>query len=165
MYKNWPAICQVENDLLRLLVSTNEEESLLTKLKCGFPELFSETPLVEPRVPVSVIRHAAREFWIENGAEGDYLEEDAELDWLPALEKFDIPTVWSWNDNDIAPLEIRRQLVGQRLQGGMNIVFKGQECVSVLYFLEDQRFGRIIKRVPRNPTLVLVLKKFIDCEK
>lgn len=60
MYKNWPAICEIENALLRMLVATSEDESVNAKLAAGFPELYSDTK-TKPKIPFSALKTKARE--------------------------------------------------------------------------------------------------------
>ena len=72
MYKNWPEICKVENDLLRLLVATTKDEHVLAGLEKGFPELFSEEAS-DLKVPASALRHAAQEWSRQHYESEDYI--------------------------------------------------------------------------------------------
>jgi hypothetical protein len=65
MYKNWTAICEIENVWLRMLVALTEDDLVLAKLIKGFPELFCEGK-TELKIPFSALKVKAQEVSHDN---------------------------------------------------------------------------------------------------
>jgi hypothetical protein len=43
-FKNWPAICEIQNPLMRAWISYEEKEETLLRAQLGFPHLFTDEP-------------------------------------------------------------------------------------------------------------------------
>lgn len=43
LFKNWPQICEIENPIMRLWISYEENQATLSKVQLGFPHLFTDT--------------------------------------------------------------------------------------------------------------------------
>lgn len=161
MYKNWPAISRVENGLLKQLCVTATEETIIAGLARGFPELFSEQR-VRLTVPASRIRARARERSIQFWGHDEFADQDAELAWFFALPEFGIP-VLSWEQEYRGiPRDILRQLVGQRLAGGMKVRYASMEWLVVALTGDVGGLKTIIEVVPDAQTISLTPAEFID---
>jgi hypothetical protein len=67
MFRNWQAICKIENVWLRMLIATAEDQGeLLQKLQNAFPEFFSETEGAL-RIPYSILKAKGYEVRDEPG--------------------------------------------------------------------------------------------------
>lgn len=154
MYKNWQEICRVKDELLRLLVATTNDAYILAGLEKGFPELFC-AEASELRVPASALRERARAYsrreWNDS-----YIEFDVELDWYHVLDEFNIPTALAWGyDMGRVPRELLEQLVGQRFEAGLTIIYKGVRCLVVSIDDHAGRLHEVIEIAPETEYLIL----------
>lgn len=136
-FKNWPAICMIQNALLRLLVATTEDEEVLSGLRAGFPQLFCDTPS-RPRVPASALTRYTREHVVEEHWEEAVQKWYASFDWSDAAHHFHIPTVAYFAENEVRiPNEIEKQLVGQKALPGVRVMYEGIECLAIEFRHDD----------------------------
>lgn len=162
MYKNWPEICKIKNDLFRLVVATTKDEYVLAGLEKGFPELFigEEIPL---RVPASALREAAREYSRRERYEGDHLGFDTELGWLNVLDDFDIPLAYGWSAEDGSVLnDLLEQMVGQKLEMGLSVEYRGVKCLVVHISDYAGKLHEVIAEMPETNFLYLIPADCVD---
>lgn len=87
LYRNWSAICAIENPALRIAAATLEDAATLEKLRLGFPELFcEEEQRALPRVPLSALKYAM-----------DGIDPNGDALWRVVFKKFGIPILWLSN--------------------------------------------------------------------
>ena len=127
-FRNWSAICAIENALLRLLVSVTDDEEVLAGLQRGFPHLFSDTPSKTPLIPASVLSHEARIYSEKDEYYPKQINWDEKLNWNSVTEKFGIPLAFEFGFGEV-PKSLARQLVGQKLQPGIKVTHQGVECI------------------------------------
>ncbi len=93
LYKNWPQICQVgyhdKDAMLVLAFSSDKADDFITsRLRAGFPECFSLTPIGGP-FPLSVIRQLAYEEGKKQGVANGADYPDA----FDVLHGLDVPII------------------------------------------------------------------------
>ena len=161
MFKNWSAICEVKDDLLRLLVATTKDAETLEGLQQGFPHLFSETETIL-RVPASALREAAKAVSRKQEAGSKFEELDGEIAWSYGMDGFGIPCAARWAHPEEVPPELLQQLVGQTFDGGMKVKYRGVECVVM--YIDDMagQLGKPITEVPESECMTLAPAEFID---
>ena len=162
MYKNWPEICRIKDELLRLLVATTKDAYVLDGLEKGFPKLFSVEE-TKPRVPASAIREAARVRSREENNSGEYEERDAEFSWNTVLRDFNIPLIFVHGYGAV-PNELLQQLVGQRFEAGMKISYRDIPCLVACISEYAGKLHEIITEMPESEFLMLAPAEFIDMD-
>lgn len=162
-YKNWQAICGLQDDLFRLLVAMTKDPYILAGLEKGFPELFSEEETIL-RVPASAIRERAQEYSMEQEQSNEYGELDANISWGPILHEFNIPIIGNWHESDsIVPHELLRQLVGQRFEAGMTVEYRGIQClVAYISCTNADDLHGVIHEVRETEFLTLIAADCVD---
>ncbi len=173
MYKNWQAICALENDHLKLLVATTQETDAYTLagLEKGFPDLFSETQTPQ-RIPASALREAAREWSHEEYQSDEYVEFDTELCWVNIVDRFTIPILFDFahpnsglsSSSKGMPRSILEQLVGQKLKMGLTVEHKGIKCliIDIGFRGHEPKLMEVITQIPEVEWMRLVSAEHID---
>lgn len=103
-------------------------------------------------VPVSMLQSRAREFEFEQlqavpAAERKYHEirqviAEA-IGWGKVLHEFKFPLVFSW-DEDQAPARVMDQLVGQTINRGMTVKFRGHDFLVVDLDIRSDELGQVL---------------------
>ena len=174
-YRNWKAICRINDVNLRMALSLVKDLTVLEGLRKGFPGCFSAKQLSDPMVPASVLRRRSYEASLaDNRGEPEALAWDTELGWynFNLLREFDIPKGPWWSDSldsqhDPVPTEIKRQLVGQVIGCSMKVIWQGEEYLASYLCSDafnDRDLGRIVTEEDMKEDLImgLIPAKFID---
>ena len=130
--KNWKKVCELKNNLLRLLVATTEDEKILRGLQAGFPELFCDaSEEAELCVPFSAIQTKARELghlwvsvWGYEYVSTFGLEEACSEMGIPNFKLYQVPQGHG---------DIWAQLLGKRLEKGLTVKYNKQDCTVVAF--------------------------------
>jgi len=170
-YRNWSAICNVQNDLFRLTLATIDDPEILKGLERGFPDLFTNDPTDEPFIPIKALYRKAAEFW---QGKFNFNDEDeirkfiykCEGSWSPACKVLNIPLI---RFEDPIPEEIFLQLVGQQARAGITVTYYGIKhvVVDIPWALHNNlALSATITQVPSNMAfLSIVPARFIDLDK
>ncbi|OGG50247.1 hypothetical protein A2763_04695 [Candidatus Kaiserbacteria bacterium RIFCSPHIGHO2_01_FULL_54_36] len=125
MYKNWNAICECEDPVLRLLLSVSQNPAILAGLQHGFPEYFTQEKQAEPRAPLSAVRHAITH------------NTSAELTMAGVLdEKFGIPAWWfadESHEGQIGPVPGEWVVLGEAdIMGDIaHVMYANEDCIVI----------------------------------
>lgn len=153
MYKNWSALCNEPDYLLKLLVATTSNSDTLRGLEAGFPHLFTEREQTEPRMPYSVLCEVYRNCSAK--------KEDGYC-WIgTALDSVNFPHfVLGSGDVDPIPSEWKNSSYTSDDGDGMlmlqgirpkTVNYKGEEC-AILEYPSDFHF------------IVIAPTRFIDMD-
>lgn len=131
-FKNWPAICQVQDWCLRMVLARVDVKSDLgINLQTAFPYCFCETEMKGP-VPLSVLQETARQNNIK--LNWNISEPEEYLYWMDALNDFNIPSIYGcWSqehytkDGNPNTWVLFSEEFGQQLEFGKVVEFKGQK--------------------------------------
>ncbi|MBX4200965.1 hypothetical protein KW786_02440 [Candidatus Parcubacteria bacterium] len=164
-HRNWPEICKVKDDLLRLLLATAKDPMILDGLERGFPRLrlFCDTPSVL-LVPASALREMA-ESWANTALDvgPDLVLWHRHMSWYQIREQFCIPHAMRWITDRI-PAEVLGQLVGDVIGSGMKLKYRGQECL-VTGLSAVGELGEVFTKDMHPTFLELVPAKFVALDK
>lgn len=123
-YKNWPAICQLEEKRFQYFIATLQDPEILAGLQRGFPHLLSDQP-VPLRVPLMVIVN----YTYELGFFDQHLGSDEYLwgfeRWRPAVEALGIPIAVDWRSPREIPAAIHRLHAREDLHQGSSLLMAG----------------------------------------
>lgn len=165
MKRNWKVIAELKDRHLRTAISLAQGE-VLEGFKKGFPQLFE--PGNEYRhleVSLSTLMAATKEV-AEKDIDSDvFWESNFWLDYgwkkYPHLR---LPIAWEFDFDQVVPLHIAKQFVGQIAKAGIRVEVNGEDFI-VLYLNFDHtpaiKMGEIITEIPTFDDLKLVHAEFI----
>lgn len=162
-YKNWQVIAALQSPHLKRFLMRETEPAILEKARIVFPECFSDTPITLATYPASMLRAIAEQKSAREGNEADIARHDGELEWVRALGP-EVPLVkFSRPDHNDVPFEIRKQLKGQKLQGGLRIRWECETYI-VVGICDDGTtpLFETIEKIPNPEWLTLAPARFID---
>ncbi|MCA9367134.1 hypothetical protein KC887_02575 [Candidatus Kaiserbacteria bacterium] len=155
IYKNWSEICKLRNPWLKMLICTADDDSTLTRLRAGWPELFTSEK-VDIVAPFSALAQ-------------EMLATEAQL-WGDTLTKYNIP-YFGWHGgvdaiSEHVPEEYHEAIKDLTEEGdGLYVLsnpkevgyrpvyFKDEECVVMEAWTDGQGYP---------DSLIIVPKRFLD---
>jgi len=165
MHKNWVAIATAPSPLKEYLIA-EEDPKILERLAVAFPEYFSSQPAEPSCYPASLLRKRAKAHYEEQSPKNLLgAAQDAEFEWDTVLPESIPRIIFNSSDNPIPP-EIWKQLIGQKIQGGIPIEWQGGRYVTIFLSPATSRKGAKInqKFMEFVQQLYLVPARFIDLE-
>ena len=150
MFKNWKTICAEQNQGLRSLIATSDDERILKGLQKGFPELFTQEEQ-QIRIPLSSMKawrpegeadvplceDAIAHFGIPSFTFGDVVGKSFPAEWRTALKG---KNIWLNSDSDSTHLHTqpeyvlwqgKRFLVADYTDDGEMLIIVPEECIDV----------------------------------
>lgn len=177
--RNWVAIAQLSDTYTRVAISLAKGE-ILACYERGFPHLFTEGDNEGPLcVPLSAIKEAAFKRARNNYPDDPFQQEFNSNFWLSDSvgddRELEIPIAFEWECPGSStehpppiPEEIMEQLVGQRAQAGMTVVYRGQQYMLyniIFNWGELPQVGSTFEFEPQLDYLSLVEANFVALDK
>lgn len=131
--RNWVAIASLADYRTRVAVSLATDAEIIACYQKGFPHLFVEGDDDGPlQVPLSVLMEAAAEYSRTDWG-SDLSEIDRHFSLGLAFAKnpqLNLPVAFQWGDvYPVPPESVLKQLVGQKAQAGMTVMFEEKKYV------------------------------------
>lgn len=168
MKRNWMEINRVADPNTRLAVSLAKDPEILACFERGFPHLFVEGDDAGPLcVPLSVLMEAA-----EEKSKMDWPNDPHVWEWdrhfslgfaFYGNRHLDIPVTFRWSDG--VPLEVRQQLVGQKVSAAMRITYCDKKYLVLnIDFVQDLVIGSVIVDPPELNSLEVVPAECVNVD-
>mgnify|MGYP001591402446 CR=1 FL=1 len=175
--RNWVAIAQLSDTYTRVAISLAKGE-ILACYERGFPHLFIEGDDDGSLcVPLSALKEAAFEYARKNTFESLW-EYDSNFLLAPLAEEgsqIEIPIAFEWRCSGDCGLEpppipdgIVEQLIGQKVQAGMKIMYCGKQYMvyTIVFRWHDRpQVGSTLEYIPELDYLSLVDANFVALDK